>query len=149
MTTSTWFLAENNGEFKAGDDSLVGCVLEAASYEGWGAAFARLGDDGEEDPQAPMRLYQSPRQIGNNAYFPVPKDAYYPSSSLLDDDAAQAELAKKLSIGQMFHNRDSWSFYELTYTNDVLTHVDARPLIELVGTFGDCIEDVVRRFDVK
>lgn len=149
MTTSTWFLAENNGEFRAGNYSLVSAVLDAASYDGWGAAFARLGDDGEEDAQAPMRLYQSPRHIGNNPYFPVPKDAYFPSSALLNDDAAQAELAEKLVIGEMFHGGDSWSFYELTYTDDVLTHVDARPLIELVGTFGESLDDVVRRFDVK
>ena len=139
---TTYFSASIDGEFRVGDDSLVGAVLEAAAYDGWGVEFARLDEGGEIDPAAPMQLFQSSRHLGNNPYFPKISDSYGVQSSLPDDDAAMGEVAAKVASQGMYFGGRRWEFFELVYEGDILISVDGKNIESLIGAYGDTVSDI-------
>ncbi len=135
------FQVRNNDEVIYLSNDLRGAVLEAAKYDGWGAIFQR-------DEDGYMRLYSSNHHIGNNPYFPGKNDAFCASSDLIDDAAAEADLAEKIISKGILHSRyyREMEIVELTYDGDTLTHIDGRTPEEIIDQdfFGDMTVDEIR-----
>ena len=125
MTYNYYIVRDNNGTIIDGDENIARAVLSAAQHDGYGAEFARnsLGN---------MVIYRSNRHIGNNTYRRNDSDeVIMPYSSLTDDDAAEAELAKALWKKGNLHVRFDMTIQELTYGDGtLLTHVDGQPIAE-------------------
>lgn len=128
MATYNYYIVRDNlGTIIDGDENIARAVLSAAKHDGYGAEFARnsLGH---------KVIYRSNRHIGNNTYHRNDSDeCIMPYSSLPDDDAAEAELAKALWKKGNLHVRFDMTIQELTYEDKaltVLTHVDGQPIEE-------------------
>lgn len=131
MSTIKFQVRDCNGNVGYPSNDLRGAVLEAAGHDGWGATFQR-------DAEGAMRLYSSRSHIGNNLYFPVESDAFGASSSLADDDAAEANVAEQVRSKGVLHSRyRELEIVELTFEGDTLTHIDGRTLAEVATDFDD------------
>ena len=125
MTSYNYYIVrDNNGTIIDGDENIACAVLSAAQHDMYGAEFARnsLGN---------MVIYRGNRHLGNNIYRRNDSDeVIMPYSSLADDDAAEAELAKALWKKGNLHVRFDMTIQELTYEDGTLTHVDGQPIAE-------------------
>ena len=135
MSQIKFQVRDSNGNVGYPSNDLRGAVLEAAGHDGWGAAFQR-------DESGAMRLYSSRSHLGNNPYFPAEDDAFQASSDLIDDDAAEADVAEQIRSKGVLHSRyRELEIVELTFEGDVLTHIDGRTPEEIIAQDFDGDED--------
>lgn len=105
-------------------------VLEAARYDGWGALFERMDYQGFVHKSFPMRLFSSKGFLGNNAYLPLPQDAFSTASSTHPDDTvAQDEVAAQVLAAGVLHSKYRLSVDEFTFDDKgTLQAVNGKPL---------------------
>ncbi|MFZ6655953.1 hypothetical protein [Undibacterium sp. TJN19] len=138
MTTSTKFQVRDSNGTLSTEDSLRDAVLAAASHDMFGARFERMNDEGEIHPSHPMRFFSSRRHIGNNVYSIDPiKDNFNAESNLADDDAAERDVAEQVKKQGYLHSKHTIEIVELTFEDDVLTHVDGLTVEEILADIGD------------
>lgn len=112
LPMARYFVADGGGDIVSGPFGEVSdAVLAAARYDGWGACYQR-------DEAGKMRLYSSPAHLGNNAYIPAERDAFFPASEKANDGEAIAEVAREIfrTAGRRgFHNRWDMDIVTVTY----------------------------------
>lgn len=145
MTKTTKYLVQSQDGSPVGSphDNLVDAVLDAASYDGFGACFLRMNDEGDEHPSFPMRFFSSRTHIGNNPYMPDAKtDAFEAESDLTDDSAAKAAVASAIYTKGILHSRYPMTIEELHFTDGVLTGVGHQSLQELADDLDATVDQV-------
>jgi hypothetical protein len=100
-----YHLYEKNGERIATYFTRVDGVKAALSYDGYGYAFLRMNEEGEQNPSFPMRCFYSDKHIGNNDFRPNPKRYFNYESSHKNDTKAIQQVCKKLHLDQCLHPR--------------------------------------------
>jgi hypothetical protein len=141
MTTKYQVIGQVGEPIGSQDNTLRDAVLAAAGHNGWGAQYAR-------DDEGAMRLFSSRGHIGNNPYCRLPEDAFFPSSDLKDDGAAEDDVAAQVFKRGALHSRYKLDIVMLTYDDaNVLTHVDGRAVEELAAEAEQSVEDVRRYYE--
>lgn len=116
---------------------LGAAVIAAAQYDGYGAQFHRLDDDGVYDPSAPLRLYSSPTHIGNNDYIAKADHAFSAMSHHQDTASAIQHVAEQQITAGLIHSRYNMRIVMLDFdTSNNLTRIDSTPVEILAYELG-------------
>lgn len=151
MKTRYLIVTPASGPHGAPFDRLADAVLAAAGHDGYGAEYLRMNDDGEIDPTAPLRLFSSPRHIGNNPYFPEWRHRFYPCSAKPDEEAARDEVAAELWKEGLLHSQfnkpgSGMEIFALEYDDAGRLQVVDGQTVEQLAQDAESDADAVRRY---